>query len=62
MNRFICPLCSGDAEYFDVVDFNKTCEENKGVFLKKSGVPIYYVLCNRCQFCYAPDMLAWTPE
>ena len=62
MNQFICPLCSGAAEYYDVVDFNKTCEENKGIFLKKAGVPIYYALCEKCQFCYAPDMILWTPE
>lgn len=62
MNQFICPVCAGSAEYLDVVDFNKTCEENKGVFLKKSGVAVYYVLCSRCQFYYTPNMILWTPE
>ena len=62
MNKFFCPVCAGAAEYLDVVDFNKTCEENKGVFLKKSGVAVYYVLCSQCQFCYTPDMILWTPE
>ena len=62
MTQFTCPVCSGVAEYFDVVDFNKTCEENKGVFLKKSGAAVYYALCNQCNFCYSPEMILWTPE
>jgi len=62
MNELICPACSGVAEYFDVVDFNKTCEENKGIFLKKSGFAVYYALCTKCQFCYTPEMISWTPE
>jgi SAM-dependent methyltransferase len=59
VRQFTCPICSANAEYLDVVDFNKTCEENKGVFLPKSGTPIYYALCNQCQFCFSPEMMLW---
>jgi len=44
----------------DVVDFNKSCEEAKGIFLPLSGTPIYYFLCEKCNFCYAPSICEWT--
>ncbi len=57
-----CPLCHGTAEWLDVVDFNKSCEEAQGKFLPLSGVPIYYALCTDCGFCFAPQICAWPAE
>lgn len=47
------------AQYLDAVDFNKSCEEARGVHLQKSGVPIRYYLCDDCGFCFAPDIAKW---
>ncbi len=55
-----CPVCSGACELHDVVDFNKCCEEARGLFLPKLGVPIYYALCDHCGFCFAPELYQWS--
>ena len=44
----------------DSVDFNKNCEEARGVRLPPSGVQVRYHLCDGCGFCFAPELLAWT--
>ncbi|MBI3903147.1 MAG: class I SAM-dependent methyltransferase [Nitrosomonadales bacterium] len=54
-----CPVCNSNCSPLDVVDFNKACEEMRGKFLKLSGIPIYYYLCNNCQFCFAPEFMKW---
>jgi tetratricopeptide (TPR) repeat protein len=46
----------------DSVDFNKTCEEERGLRLPKSGVQIAYYLCDQCGFCFAPEFTSWTIE
>jgi SAM-dependent methyltransferase len=43
----------------DVVDFNKSCEECRGKFLSLSGIPVYYALCEKCGFCFAPELMKW---
>lgn len=55
-----CPICTGPCPLHDVVDFNKSCEEARGVFLPVVGVPIYYALCADCGFCFAPEMYTWS--
>jgi hypothetical protein len=57
-----CNVCGGNSSLFDVVDFNKSCEEEKGFFLSKSGIPIYYTLCDSCGFCCAPEIASWQIE
>lgn len=57
-----CPVCGGTSPLLDVVDFNKSCEEAKGKFLTLSGIPVYYALCGKCGFCFAPELLAWDLE
>jgi SAM-dependent methyltransferase len=54
-----CPICGGDSFFLDVVDFNKSCEENRGYYLPMSGVPIYYSLCTVCGFCFTPEIYTW---
>jgi 2-polyprenyl-6-hydroxyphenyl methylase/3-demethylubiquinone-9 3-methyltransferase len=55
-----CPVCDGQVGLFDVVDFNKSCEEIRGKFLPLSGVPIYYVQCSNCLFTFAPEFKNWS--
>jgi hypothetical protein len=57
-----CPICDAPSASLDVVDFNKSCEESRGIYLPLSGIPIYYSLCDRCGFCFAPEMYQWTLE
>ena len=54
-----CPICSGQCCPLDVVDFNKSCEEHRGIYLPLSGIPIYYYLCNICGYCFAPEINQW---
>jgi SAM-dependent methyltransferase len=60
MVHHTCPVCSSTSSLHDVVDFNKSCEEPKGKFLPKSGVPVYYALCESCDFLFAPEFAEWT--
>ncbi len=55
----LCPVCDGVCSLLDVVDFNKSCEEVRGKFLRLAGVPVYYALCGTCGFCFAPEIAAW---
>jgi hypothetical protein len=57
-----CPICGGACVLFDVVDLNKSCAESWGTYLGLSGVPIYYTRCTRCEFCFAPELMQWSPE
>ncbi|AYQ56210.1 hypothetical protein THERMOT_2229 [Bathymodiolus thermophilus thioautotrophic gill symbiont] len=60
MDNLPCPVCNGTCESLDVVDFNKSCEESRGIFLPMSGHSVYYYLCNQCSFCFAPAMYQWS--
>lgn len=55
-----CRICGSSARLHDVVDFNKSCREAEGVYLPLAGLPVYYVLCDRCGFCCADEMCSWT--
>lgn len=57
-----CFVCTNIATPYDVVDFNKSCEENQGIFEKLSLVPVYYYRCTQCGFVFAPEIAQWTPE
>ncbi len=57
-----CPVCDAQAPLHDVVDFNRSCQEEAGKFLPLSGRPVYYCLCPRCGFLFAPQFLDWTRE
>lgn len=59
---FRCPTCGSAARLFDVVDFNKSCEEARGRFLPLSGAPVYYARCDACGFCYAPEFSKWSRD
>ena len=57
-----CPVCESPSRPYDVVDLNKSCEEQRGKFLPLAGVPIYYYLCQSCGFCFAPEFSSWPLE
>lgn len=57
-----CPVCGLPAPLLDRLDFNKSCEESRGVRLPQSGVLVAYHLCDRCGFCFAPQFRDWTFE
>ena len=56
----VCPICDKQATLLDVVDFNKSCEEQRGKFLSLSGQPIYYAICSACTFSWSPEMYNWS--
>ena len=60
--RIDCTICGGESSLFDVVDFNKSCDEVNGNFLPLSGIPFYYSLCKQCGFCFLPELMHWTHE
>jgi SAM-dependent methyltransferase len=57
-----CPICDGAIALLGVVDFNKSCEEARGKFLPPAGVPVQYSRCERCGFCFVPEMYEWSLE
>jgi SAM-dependent methyltransferase len=57
--NLICPVCGGVCSLLDVVDLNKSCEEARGKFLSRSGIPVHYMLCSDCSFCFAPEIMTW---
>lgn len=61
-NTLPCPVCNNQAVFFDIADFNKSCEERRGVALQPTGVMIQYFRCLGCGFCFAPEFEQWTLE
>lgn len=57
-----CPICFDGTTLLDVVDFNKSCAEARGLFLEMSGRPIYYRRCSRCGFVHAPEIADWPAD
>lgn len=57
-----CPVCGAHCGLLGVVDFNKSCEEQRGLVLPRANIPVRYVVCSGCGFCFAPDICAWPPE
>lgn len=62
MDPLACPICGAKSSAIDVVDFNKSCEEVRGKHLPLVGIPVYYYLCDDCDFCFAPEFSGWTLE
>ena len=60
MVNIICPICFGCSAAFDVVDFNKSCEEVRGKYLPLSLIPVYYYRCRDCEFVHAPEFESWS--
>lgn len=62
MNSYQCLVCGQAAPLYDVVDFNKSCEENRGHFLPLSGHAVYYARCSGCEYTFAPEFSSWTDQ
>jgi hypothetical protein len=62
MNTYNCPVCNHAAALYDVVDFNKNCEEHRGFFLPLSGQAVYYARCTSCSYTFAPEFMSWTDQ
>jgi hypothetical protein len=60
--RVPCEVCGASASFLDAVDFNKSCEESKNIYLPTAGRVIDYYLCDACGFCFAPEFRDWTVE
>ncbi len=59
-DNLTCPVCAGACSLLDVVDLNRSCDEDRGKALELSGIPVYYAMCHNCGFCYAPELARWT--
>jgi SAM-dependent methyltransferase len=57
-----CKICGGAAPLFGVVDFHKSCEEQRGFKLPLSGYPIYYRRCSVCEFVFTDYFDDWSHE
>ena len=56
-----CKICGGDAEPFDIVDFNKACDPSlysRGL----SAIPVIYRSCRQCQFIFTDFFDTFTGE
>jgi SAM-dependent methyltransferase len=54
-----CKICGGSTALYGVVDFNKSCEEHRGLRLPLSGIPIYYRRCAACGFLFTDAFDDW---
>lgn len=57
-----CKVCDNETSIWGCVDFNKSCEELNGKYLDYSGVPIYYLKCNLCNYIFSTDFDDWDVE
>jgi len=55
-------VCGGNSPFIDVLDFNKNCEDLINEKFPVSGVPIYYAMCEFCNFVFAPEFWGWDNE
>jgi len=57
-----CKICGAAAFVLGVVDFNKSCEELRGLKLPLSGHPIYYRQCSSCEFAFTDYFDDWSHD
>jgi SAM-dependent methyltransferase len=57
-----CKICNHSTSIWGCVDFNKSCEERNGMYLPYTGVAIYYLKCDHCDYLFTPDFDEWTVE
>ncbi len=57
-----CPVCRKPAAPLGAVDFNKNCQEPRGLRLAPAGRAVQYLACRTCGFAFAPEFAGWTPE
>lgn len=57
-----CKICDSPTSIWGCVDYNKNCEERNGMYLPYTGVAVYYLKCNNCEFIFSPDFDDWTKD
>ncbi|CCQ74880.1 conserved protein of unknown function(similar to putative 3-demethylubiquinone-9 3-O-methyltransferase from Bradyrhizobium) [Magnetospira sp. QH-2] len=55
-----CKICGSNAPFFGAVDFNKNCEERRGLKLPPKGEEVAYYRCVDCGFLFSPLIDSWT--
>jgi 2-polyprenyl-6-hydroxyphenyl methylase/3-demethylubiquinone-9 3-methyltransferase len=55
-----CKICGGAAQLYGKVDFNRSCEELRGLKLPPLGVPVHYHRCTGCGFLFTECFDDWT--
>ncbi|MDP9039967.1 MAG: class I SAM-dependent methyltransferase [Acidobacteriota bacterium] len=56
-----CKVCGGQADLFDIVDFNKSCHRTQYP-LGLSGVPVSYRMCHECRFVFTDFFEGFTAD
>jgi 2-polyprenyl-6-hydroxyphenyl methylase/3-demethylubiquinone-9 3-methyltransferase len=57
-----CKICGGTTALYGTVDFNKSCEEQRGMRLPPAGVPVHYYRCAACEFMFTDALDDWSAE
>ncbi len=57
-----CKICQAPSHLFGVVDFNKSCLEQRGERLPLTGFAVYYHRCSQCGFIFTASFDEWTPD
>lgn len=57
-----CKICGSESYFFDVVDFNKSCNQPEVYPFDASGVPVSYFRCSVCRFLFTQFFDDWTPQ
>jgi len=55
-----CKVCGAPAPPLGVVDFNRSCEDAKGLRLPRAGVPVQYRRCTDCGLMFTDTFDDWT--
>jgi SAM-dependent methyltransferase len=55
-----CKICGVPSSLFGVVDFNRSCDEARGLYLPLSGIAIYYRRCPTCGLLFTNSFDDWT--
>jgi SAM-dependent methyltransferase len=57
-----CKICGAPATLFDVVDFAKHCSLDNPYMFGLTGIPVYYLRCQKCGFIYTEHCDGWSAE
>lgn len=55
-----CKVCGGPTRALGVVDFNRSCEDARGLRLPRSGVPVQYRQCQQCALLFTDTFDDWS--
>jgi len=55
-----CKVCGAAATPMGAVDFNRTCEDIRGLRLPRTGVPVAYHRCGGCGLIFTETFDDWT--